>query len=294
MLRNLPRFEYLVPKTLEECLGLLRQHGRKAGVVAGGTDLIPRMKWGELSPEVVIGMSQIPELDEIELMMAAGLKIGALTTVTELEKSGIINRYYPILARAASVLGSVEIRNRGTVGGNLCNAAPSADMAPSLLVLDAMAVIASERGERKIPLEDLFVGPGKTCLSEAEILVRLEAPPMRPLTGGEYIKLGIRKAMDIAVVGVAALITTDATKGVCHEARIALGAVAPVPMRAREAEALLKGKALSPEIIDQAAEKASGEASPVTDIRASEGYRREMVRVLAGRAIRQAINNIEP
>ncbi|MFH1123596.1 MAG: xanthine dehydrogenase family protein subunit M, partial [Pseudomonadota bacterium] len=279
---------------IEECLGLLGQYGRKARVAAGGTDLIPRMKWGELRPEVVIGMSQIPDLDEIELSMTAGLKIGALTTIADLERSGIINEYYPILARAAAVLGSVEIRNRGTVGGNLCNAAPSADMAPSLLVLDAMAVIASESGERKVPLKDFFVGPGKTVLSEAEILVRLEAPPMRPRTGGEYIKLGIRKAMDIAVVGVAALITTDATKGVCHDAKIALGAVATVPMRAREAEALLKGKTLSREIIDQAAERASREASPVTDIRASEGYRREMVRVLTGRAIRQAIDNIEP
>ncbi|MFH1125353.1 MAG: xanthine dehydrogenase family protein subunit M [Pseudomonadota bacterium] len=294
MLRSLSRFEYLAPKTVKDCIDLLKRHGQKARVIAGGTDLVPRMKWGEVKPEVVIGLGQIPDLDEIEMIMSSGLKIGALTRVADLVQSGIVNEYYPILVRAASVLGSTEIRNRGTVGGNLCNAAPSADMAPALLVLDAKAVIASGKGERKIPLEEFFAGPGKTVLSDGEILVRLEAPPPRAQTGGEYIKLGIRKAMDIAVVGVAALITTDGTKSVCQEARIALGAVAPVPMRARDAETVLRGKALNEQVIDLASEAASREASPVTDIRASEGYRREMVRTLTRRAILQALGNVAP
>ena len=293
MFRNLPRFDYLAPKTIEDCIALLAQYGQKAEMLAGGTDLIPLMKWGETKPEYVIGLSQIPDLDEIQFIMTTGLKLGALTKIVEIEQSNIINEHYPVLARAASVLGSVEIRNRGTVGGNLCNAAPSAEMAPPLLVLGAKAVIASEKGERDIPLEDFFVGPGKTVLSNGEILVRLEVPPMKSHSAGEYIKLGIRKAMDIAVVGVAALIILEPGNNTCKEARLALGAVAPTPIRAREAEGVLGGKNLDEEIIESAAETASKEASPVTDIRASEEYRRDMVRVLTRQAIQQALQRIK-
>jgi carbon-monoxide dehydrogenase medium subunit len=293
MFRNLPRFEYLTPNNVEDCIGLLSQHGQRAKVIAGGTDLMPQMKWGEIKPEFVISLSQIPDLFDIEFVKSSGLRLGALTTIAEIEHSNIINQYYPILAQAASVLGSMEIRNRGTLGGNLCNAAPSADMAPALLVLGARAVIASRGGEREVSLEDFFRGPGKTMLSQDEILVRLEVPPVKPQTGGEYIKLGIRKSMDIAVVGVAASITLDEKDKTCEEARLALGAVAPTPIRARKAEDVLRGKKLDDGVIASAAETASNDAAPVTDIRASNEYRKEMVGVLTRRAIQKAVQNIE-
>lgn len=294
MFRSLPRFEYLSPKTVKECIAMLSQYGQKGNVIAGGTDLIPQMKWGEKKPDYIISLSQIPNLDEIQFSSPTGLRLGALAKIGEIERSEIIKKHYPILAQAASVLGSVEIRNRGTVGGNLCNAAPSADMAPSLLVLDARAVIVSQNGEKIIPLEDFFVGPGKTILSNHEFLVRLEAPPMKPNSFGEYIKMGIRKTMDIAVVGVAALITLDHGNNTCEEAKLGLGAVAPTPIRAKQAEGMLKGKTLNEKVIELAAEAASNEASPLTDIRASDRYRRYVIRALTRRAIQQAIHKIKP
>jgi carbon-monoxide dehydrogenase medium subunit len=163
-------------------------------------------------------------------------------------------------------------------------------MAPSLLVLGARVVIVSQNGEKIIPLEDFFVGPGKTILSKHEFLVRLEVAPMKPNSFGEYIKIGIRKTMDIAVVGVAALITLDLRNNICEEARLGLGAVAPTPIRAKQAEGVLKGKTLNEEVIELAAETASNEASPLTDIRASDRYRRYVIRALTRRAIRQALS----
>jgi carbon-monoxide dehydrogenase medium subunit len=294
MFRSLPRFEFLSPKTIEETIALMDQYRQKAKVMAGGTDLIPQMKNEEVKPEYVLALSQIPDLEEIQFAKTGGLKLGAACKISQIDRSDIIREQYPILAQAASVLGSTEIRNRGTLGGNLCNAAPSADMAPSLLVLGAKAVTASKEGERVILLEDFFVGPGKTVLEPDEILVRLEVPPMKPRSAGAYIKLGIRKAMDLAVVGVAGVISLESKNGTCEEAKLALGAVAPTPIRAKEAEGVLIGKKLDEAVIQLAAETASREASPISDIRASEEYRRSMIRVLTRRAIQQALNKIEP
>ena len=290
MFRNLPRFEFLRPKTVEEAIALMNHYGEEVKVMAGGTDLIPLMKKRELKPNCVVSLSQIEALREIRFTEEAGLKVGALCTIAEIEKSQIIRERYPILTQAASVLGSTEIRNRATVGGNLCNARPSADMAPPLLVLGAMAVVASSKEETVVPLEEFFVGPGKTVLGTDEILVRLEIPLAKPGSAGEYVKLGIRKAMDIAVAGVAAVLSLASGDGICAEARLALGAVAPTPMRARKAEKTLTGKRIDEGIMELAAETASEEASPITDIRASEAYRRAMVRVLTRRAIGHAFD----
>ena len=288
MFRNLPRFDFLSPKTIEEAIVLMNQYGPKAKVIAGGTDLIPQMKRGELKPDYVLSLNQIEALRRIQFEKESGLNLGALCTITDIEESQVIREQYPVLAQAASALGSIEIRNRGTVGGNLCNAAPSADMAPALLVLGAKAAIVSKRGERVVPLEDFFVGPGKTVLENHEILVRLEVPVMKLRSAGEYVKLGIRKAMDIAVAGVAAVLSLDAADGFCVEAKVALGAVAPTPMRAGKAEKALTGKKIDLEVMEIAAKAAAEEASPITDIRASEAYRRAMVRVLTRRAIKHA------
>jgi len=269
---------------------LMNQYGQRAKVMAGGTDLIPQMKNGELRPEAVLSLHQIEDLMEIQDVEEAGLRLGALCRIADIERSRLIQERYPVLSQAASVLGSIEIRNRATVGGNLCNAAPSADMAPSLLALGARAIIASGKGERVVPLEDFFVGPGETVLGMDEILIRVEIPPMKPGSAGEYIKLGIRKAMDIAVVGVAAVLAFGPTEGICAEARLALGAVSPTPMRAKKAEKGLMGKKIDDGVMELAAKTASEEASPLSDIRASQDYRRGMVRVLTRRAIERAVD----
>lgn len=294
MFRNLPRFEYLSPHTLEDAISLLGQQGPKAKLLAGGTDLIPQMRWGEVKPEYVMSLSQIEDLYDINYVNTTGLTLGACVKIGEIERSNIIREYYPLLAQAASVLGSAEIRNRATVGGNLCTAAPSADMAPSLLVLGAQAVIASGKGEKLVPLEQFFTGPKKSILNDDEILVRLELPPMKPHSGGEYIKLGRRNAMEIALISVAALITLDPAAQTCVEAKLALGTAAPTPVRVKETEKILSGQKLDQEIIDKAAEAASKEASPRTSWRSTEEYRRDMIRALSRRAINRAIQGINP
>ncbi|MGD9073701.1 MAG: FAD binding domain-containing protein [Desulfobacteraceae bacterium] len=293
MFRNLPRFEYLSPETTEEAFALLAQYGPKTKVIAGGTDLVPQMRWGEIRPEVVLGLGRIPDLQEIQFDHKGGLKLGALCKIGTIESSPIIRENYPILAQAASVLACTEIRNRATVGGNCCTAAPSADMPPSLLVLRARAVIASENGERVVPLEDFFLGPKKTVLDTHELLVRLEMPPIRPNSAGEYIKLGRRNAMEIAMIGVAALITLRPRDNTCEEAKLALATAAPTPIRCKEAEQVLTGKKLDKETIESAAEAASREASPRTSWRSTEAYRRDMIRVLTRRAIQGAMDKIK-
>ena len=294
MFRNLPKFEFLSPKSIKEAISLLAKYGPKAKVIAGGTDLISEMRWGEWRPQYVLGLSQIPGLDEIQFDKTTGLRMGAACTIGEIERSKVIKEYYPLLAQAASVLGSMEIRNRATIGGNLCTAAPSADMPPSLLVLGAKAVIATQKGEKVVALEDLFTGPKKTILNHGEILVRLEIPPMEPNSAGEYIKFGRRNAMEIAMIGVAALITLENGNSTCKAARLAFATAAPTPIRSKEAEKVLTGKKLVREIIELAAETASKEASPRTSWRTTEEYRRDLIRVLTGRAIQKALDKLKP
>jgi carbon-monoxide dehydrogenase medium subunit len=216
---------------MEEAIVLLNQHGPKVKVIAGGTDLIPQMKRGELKPTYVLSLSQIEALRKISL--PRGWSEVGRCTIAEIEKSPVIREHYPVLAQAASVLGSIEIRNRGTVVKPVqCSAVRRYGAFTS--GFGCQAAIASSKGERV--LWRTFVGPGKTVLEAHEILARLEIPAMKPRSAGEYIKLGIRKAMDIAVAGVAAILSLDSGDGVCAEARLALGAVAPTPMRAGRAE----------------------------------------------------------
>jgi len=292
MFRTLPQFEYVSPETIPETLTLLNEYGRKAKVLAGGTDLISEMKWGEYKPDYVIALSHVSGLDSIDYSEKEGLKLGAMCKIAQIEKSDVIKRNYPLLSQAASVLASMEIRNRATIGGNLCTAAPSADMPPSLLALEAKAVIASKDGERVLPLEEFFAGPKKTILNHDEILVRLEVPSMKPNSAGEYVKFGRRRAMEIAMIGVAALLTVEPEESRCIDAKLALATAAPTPIRAKEAEKALTGKTLDADIIEASAQMASKEASPRTSWRTTEEYRRDLIPVLVRRAIQTALNKI--
>ncbi|MBE0478121.1 xanthine dehydrogenase family protein subunit M [Candidatus Aerophobetes bacterium] len=281
MLTRLKKFDYLKPPTLGEALEILERYDGQVKVLAGGTDLFVGMKEKEISPKYVLDIKGTGELNYITYDSREGLKIGALTSIRTVEISSLIKEHFPFLSSAAGALGSLQVRNKATMGGNLCNAAPSAETAPALLCLDARVKIVSLRGERVILLKDFFQGPGMTTL-EREILVEIQIPPLK--RKGIYIKHSPRRAMDIAVVGAAVAVNED-SEGRWHEVRIALGAVAPVPLRAQRAERVLEGKRVDMQLIKEAARLAQKEASPISDVRASAEYRREMVQVLVQRAL---------
>ena len=280
------RFNYLEPATLKEAIAMLTKYNGRARIMAGGTDLMVQIRNKACSPEYVVDISYIPGLDYVK-SGKQGLKIGALTPVRTVEKSDELARAYPVLCQAAALLGSVAIRNVGTIGGNLCNAAPSADNAPSLIGLGAKAKITGPDGERIVPMEEFFQGPGNTVLQTGELLTEIQVPVPAAGTKAVYMKHS-RSAIDLAIVGVGVCLTL--TDGTCQDARIVLGAVAPTPMRAKKAEDLLKGKKLTAAVIDKSAQMASEEARPITDVRASADYRREIVKVLTRRAINQILN----
>ncbi len=274
-------FTHHSPATLTEALRLLAGHNGTARPLAGGTDLVLRMKAGLEQPQVVVNLKRIPDLRGIAPTADGGVRIGALTTLRDVQRSALLQERYPAVVQAASLLASVQIRSFATVGGNLCNASPAADMPPPLLVYDAQVRLVSLTGERTLPLADFFTGPGQTVLRPGELLREIVLPPPRgPAT---YLKLTPRAYMDIAVVGVAACLAVR--DGVCEHVRIALGAVAPTPLRAVQAEAVLQGQPVTPTRIAQAAETAAGECSPIDDVRGSAWYRRRMVQVLTRRAL---------
>jgi carbon-monoxide dehydrogenase medium subunit len=287
--RRLPKFNYLAPTTLDEALSLLSEYRGRAKVIAGGTDLVPKLKRREIrAPEYVIDLKGIPGLDEIKFD-ASGLTLGAMVTIGMVESSAKIRQRFGILAQAAQSMASPQVRNRGTIAGNICNAVPSADSAPPLLTLGARLKIVSGNGERTVNIEDFFTGPGQTALDEDEILREIQILDAPPNGKGVYLKLTPRRAMDLAIVGVAVVVIPQ--DGICRDIRIALGAVAPTPIRAKKAEAILKGQKLDDKLIEKAAQTAAGQSNPIDDHRASAEYRRDMVEVLAKRAIKQAIGS---
>ena len=276
------RFDYLAPKNLKEAIEMMSDHP-EAIPLAGGTDLLVQMKEGHRSAQALLSLKRIPEVHQ--LTCNGKLAFGSAVTVGQIAANPYIQQDYTALAMGAGLIGSVQIRNMATVGGNLCNAAPSADTAPPLLVLGAQAVIASARGERTIPLEEFFLGPGQTVLQPGELLKEIVVPKPPEGSRAFYVRHTPRARMDIAVVGVATAITLD-EGGKIADARLALGAVAPVPMRATKAEALLRGQHLTDELLRQVGALAAQEAQPIDDLRASAEYRRHLVNILTQRALR--------
>jgi CO/xanthine dehydrogenase FAD-binding subunit len=274
-------FEYLKPASLNEALAMLDQYGDKAKLVAGGTDVMVQWKKKIISPEYLISLRNVPELHSIEY--DGNLKIGGATTHRALEVSNIIHDHFPVITDAVTSLGSVQVRNSATIGGNICNAAPSADTAPPLLVLDTVVHVAASQGERMAPLTEFFSGPSKTILTSKEIVTHFFIPKPLPRTGMAYWKHTRRKAMDLPILGVAALISFEEDGLTCKKARVALGVAAPTPMRAGQAEAFLEGKKIDAATLEEAGKIASQEATPRTTIRGSEWYRREIISVLVRR-----------
>ncbi len=287
---QLRNFEYFAPHTLQEAVALLHELGEHSRPLAGGTDLVVQMKEAATRfpyPSSVVSLTRIAELKRIEFSESAGLRIGAAVTMMEVAESPIIRQRFQALAEGAAVVGSYQTMNMATLGGNLCNAAPSADTAPPLLAFEAQAVIAGPDGRRLLPLDQFFLGPGHTALAPGELLAELHLPAPLPGTGSAYRRHTPRKQMDIAVAGASAVLTLGA-EGRIQKARIALGAVAPTPVRARQAESLLEGQPPSAELFQRAGEAAAGEASPISDVRGSAAFRRRLVQVLTARMLEPA------
>ena len=286
-------FEYRSPESLDEALTLLRRR-KKTKALAGGTDLVVQMKDLRVAPTALVDVKNIPELNRLEVTADGTLHVGAAVSLSRMLAFAPVKQKYTILYQACSLIGSMQIRSRATMGGNICNAAPSADSAPALICLGGKAVAASlAKGTRTLPVAEFFRGPGRCALEPNELLVELEIPSPPRHSGGCYLRHTTREEMDIAVVGVGVVLTRDGQPDRYRDVKISLGAVAPTPIRVPEAESLLAGKTLDERLIGQAAEIAAGAASPISDVRASADYRRELIKVLVKRAIAGARQSIE-
>jgi CO/xanthine dehydrogenase FAD-binding subunit len=255
-------------------------------MVAGGTDLLPQMKNGLVKPARVVDLSGVPELKRLDTDADGALHIGAAVSARTVELSEVVRNGFLGVAEGAGVIGSYQVRNLATVGGNVCNAAPSADVSPPLVAMDAVAVIAGPDGQRLLPITDFFQGVRRTALQPGEMLVEIVVPAPGTGSGGTYLRHTPRRELDIAVVGVGTQLTIEG--GRCTKARIALGAVAPVIVRAEEAEAKLVGQAITPELLDEAAALAVRAARPISDQRGSAEYRLHLTRVLTRRTLQTA------
>jgi CO/xanthine dehydrogenase FAD-binding subunit len=279
-------FDYVAPQRLEEVMDILHEYGEKAKVLAGGTDMVLFMERGRWRPQLVVDIPRVEPFVGIRLQ-DHHLHIGSRTTMRELETSPLVTKHVPLLAQAAGEVGSVQIRHLATIGGNIGTASPAGDTLPALLALDASVRLQSKRGERLVPLTEFFVGPGQTVLQPDEVITEVLVPLPPKQTKGAFYKLAIRRYMDIAIVDVAVLLTVN-SDGAIINARIALGAVAPTPIRAYEAEERLKGYPLDELLAKEAAELAQQAARPITDQRGSAEYRRLMVERLTRRLLLQA------
>lgn len=282
------KFEFFSPVSLAEALDLLERYGAKAKLIAGGTDLLVQMKSKLVTPEVLISLAKIPQLAGIG-QNGKGIKIGALVKHAQIENTPLIREKWGLLCSAARKVGSPQIRNWGTIGGNLSNASPAADTAPPLLVLGAEVNLASKKGERRLPLESFFTGPGSTALAPGEILKEIIVPEIPSASVWTYLKLGRRKSVDLAIASAAVLLTLEPQTKICRRARLALGAVAPTAIRAKETERFLEGKTLDEKTIQETGQKAREECRPISDIRAAAEYRREMVKILVERAVKKSL-----
>ena len=277
--------EYFEPKSVSEALSVLAKHGAEAKVIAGGTDVMVDIKFKE-EPGGLVNIKKIPGLSGIQ-ENGGGLRIGALTTIRELETNALVRQKVPVLWEASHQFASLQVRNTATIGGNICRASPSGETLAPLVVLEAKAKLAFADGEKTVPFTSFFQGPGKSSAGATGLLTEIEVPYPAAGSKGAYLKHAVRGAMDIAMVGVAVLITPDAGKNNVQDVRIGLGAVAPTPVRATKTEALLRGKPLTSALLKEAAAMAASESSPITDQRSSAENRRWIVEALTRRGLVQ-------
>ena len=280
-------FVYLRTNTVKEALDLLEQYRDDYKIICGGQSLLILMRQGLVATEHLIDIKRVEELNYINFDPKKGLKIGATTTHRAIEKSSVIKKQYPLLVEMEENLASVQTRNWGTIGGNLCHGDPAGDPGPILIALNATVTVANKERDRTMPLEEFFLDYFETALEQGELLREVQVPIAPPKTATVYEKFNIIKN-DQGIVSVATSITLDDDGLGCKDARIVLGAAAPTPKRAKEAEQLLVGQKLDDGLLDQVGDKASEEAEPVADIHATEAYRRQLVNALTKKMVKKA------
>ncbi|HYB42333.1 MAG TPA: xanthine dehydrogenase family protein subunit M [Candidatus Methylomirabilis sp.] len=284
-----PRFEYLAPRTLDEALGLLADHGDRAKVLAGGQSLIPLLNFRLAHPEALIDINRLADLDYIRAS-DGGIALGALTRQHAVERSEMVRARAPIVAEAVRLIGHLPIRHRGTIGGNLAHADPASELPAVMVALEAELTLRSGRAKRTVAADRFFTGPLSTALATGEMVTEIRIPGLPARTGGAFVEMA-RRAGDYALVGVAALITLDGS-GRCQRARIALCGVGPTPIRARAAEDALTGQPPAGAALDEAAARAAGAVSPPSDVHASGQFRRKLTRHFARQAIAMAAQRV--
>ena len=283
-------FEYHAPGSWDEAVALMIEFGPDARPMAGGTDLMIQLERRQIAPRHVISLARIPHWDT--LIMNGDLTLGAGTTYRQLEKKPLLSGKYKALIDAARQIGGVQVRNVATVAGNFCNASPAADAVLPLLVMDTVLRLYGPHGERAVPAEEFITGPNRTVLAASELLREIHVPALPEHTATMFLKAGRRRAMEISIVGTAVRLTLTPDGNVCQSARIAVGAVAPTPLRARDAETMLEGQHLTPDLIREAARCAVQATAPISDVRASADYRRHLIGIMVRQALEQCLNQI--
>jgi carbon-monoxide dehydrogenase medium subunit len=285
----LPHFEYVRPRSVKDAIRILARHKGEAALLAGGTDLVVRMKMDRQAPKTIVDIKRLKPLGgPVKPSGKSAIAIPPLTTLAEIATSTLLKRRLPVLPATALLMASPQVRNRATVGGNLANAAPSADMAPPLVALGARVKIHRRGGVRTIALEEFFTGPGETVLGRTGILGTITVPLLPRGARAAYHAHTVREAMDLSIASAAACVHRKGGKVV--SARIVLGAVAPTPLRVPAAEQVLVGTRGTPEDVEAAAEAAAAASRPITDVRATEGYRRDIVKVVVQRALAEVLS----
>jgi CO/xanthine dehydrogenase FAD-binding subunit len=281
-----PRFDYLAPRTLDEALAHLHQHGDQAKILAGGQSLIPMLNFRLAHPGVVVDVNRLTDLAYVR-QHDGGVAVGALTRQHAVERSDLVRARVPVVAEACRFIGHAPIRHRGTFGGNLAHADPASELPAVMVALEAEMAVASRAGNRAVPAGEFFIGPLTTALRPGEMLTEIRIPAAPPRTGGAFVEMA-RRAGDFALVGVAVLVTLDEA-GQCARARIALCGVGPTPVRARAAEDALVGQAPTTAALDEAADRAAAATSPPSDVHGSAEFRRKLARHFARQALAAAI-----
>lgn len=278
------RFSYAKPQTIEDAIQLKKEK-KNSVYIAGGTDVMVQIKNREIQPSILISLRNIPDLARIKVN--GGARIGALATIAGIIQHPTLGQAFPVLVEAAQRIGSVQIRNVATIGGNLCNCSPCADMALPLLILEAKARLQSSETTRDVPIEDFFLGPGESCLERDEIMTDILLDPL-PFNAISIFKKKGRVKMDLAVASVAVLLEMDGD--FCQKARIAAGSAAPTPIRLKRVEDLLEGSNLDEKTVQEAQKIAEASVAPITDIRSTEEYRREIVGVYVRRCLERVLD----
>lgn len=284
-------FEYVRPTTLEEACAALAAPGARP--LAGGTDLIVQLRERRREADRVVDLKHVKELAGITDLAGGGLSLGAAATATQLAADARISKRYPALLASLGMIGSRQVQNRASLGGNICNAAPSADAVPPLIGYGAQGLIVGPGGSRRLAIEDMFAGPGRTTLADGEVLIAIELPPPPERSAAHYIRFTPRREMDIAVAGVCSYLEL-ADNNTVNSARIALASVAPTPIRSAAAEQILIGAPANADTFDAAADAAAADASPISDTRGSAEFRKQLVRALTARTLLAASTAVTP